>query len=433
MTSATPTSTPGTYQFDLTGVTAGKSVTVNFVPGGVTYGGVANVVQAPATASLNGQAYLDIQFNTYGSNINPSTLVGREFTLGGAGAGVVVDGAPLLMSTTSTDQVYRYFLSPAPGTTVVFPNNGTVTINFNAGSWADENGNLNVASSDQFQLITTGTPGQTDTTQTAFFISILGDVRLDDPTGFISGTNPLVDITGTAMITFSAQNNSPVFTLDASGTMSIYRIGNIASGAAHFVVNMAPLADNPPQPPLIYGAIAIDTNLGFLKSLDITANVQALLELNLTASIQTVKLTLAGIPGDTIFDSYSSTLMSNLSSLGTSIFGSTPLPQAWISAFTAGGITLASSAVRGAYADRQRPARRLDRPRRRQRPAVFHLLRGGQRRRQHRGAHRGRQRSPHADSPAVHVHVAVGRRIEPCRSDELQPRRRALVHPGRRH
>ena len=111
-------------------------MTVNFVPGGATYGGAANVVQAPATATLNGQVYLDIQFNTFGANINPSTLVGREFTLGGAGAGVVVDGAPLLMSTTSGYQVYRYFLSPAPGTTVAFPNNGTVTINFNAGSWA---------------------------------------------------------------------------------------------------------------------------------------------------------------------------------------------------------------------------------------------------------------------------------------------------------
>ena len=60
---------------ELAGVLAGSAA------GSASATGVANVVQAPATASLNGQAYLDVQFNTYGANINPSTLVGREFTL----------------------------------------------------------------------------------------------------------------------------------------------------------------------------------------------------------------------------------------------------------------------------------------------------------------------------------------------------------------
>ncbi len=63
--------------------------------------------------------------------------------------------------------------------------------------------------------------GQTN--QQVFFIQISGELLLNDA-GLTS--DPLVDITGIVMLTVGA---GPVFTLSANGTVSVYKVGNIAS------------------------------------------------------------------------------------------------------------------------------------------------------------------------------------------------------------
>ena len=97
-------------------------------------------------ALLNGRGYLDIAFSDAGgSTLDPTSILdaGAEFFLtGSAAAGVVVNGAPMRLA--GDDHVYRYSFTGAFTT-------GTVTVEFIAGSFADDAGNLSDAQSNRFR------------------------------------------------------------------------------------------------------------------------------------------------------------------------------------------------------------------------------------------------------------------------------------------
>ena len=95
--------------------------------------------------ALNGRQYLDVTFaDPGGSGLDPGSITdpGAEFTLSGsAAAGVVVDGAAVLVSGST----YRYAFSGSFA-------EGPVQLDFAAGSWQDTAQNVNLAESESFQV-----------------------------------------------------------------------------------------------------------------------------------------------------------------------------------------------------------------------------------------------------------------------------------------
>ncbi len=327
----------GVYNFDLTGgsLVAGDQVTIQFATGTWSYGGTPSVPE-PSSEPLTiapgqSESYIDVTYPLISSSpINPATITGHEFTLSGAGAaGVTIGTNPLLISQTTSSETYRYFYT---GSFVP----GLVTVSFNAGSWADSAGDTGTASTQTFQVITQLAPpvaGQSN--QQVFFISISGELKLDVP----GGPSPLLDITGEVTLTIGA---GPVFTLDATGTVFVFKVGNVASGAAHFVLN----ASSGLTVPEFYGVLKLDTNFGFLLPYGITAAATAVLEVNTTSVIQTVQIALTGIPGDMLFDD---STLGDVSALPQSLGGSATFNQSiaanLLSLFQQNGIVLDDSST----------------------------------------------------------------------------------------
>ena len=98
-----------------------------------------------SAGTLNGRQYLDVTFaDTGGSGLDPGSITdpGAEFTLSGsAAAGVVVDGAAVLVSGST----YRYAFSGSFA-------EGPVQVDFAAGSWQDTAQNVNLAESESFTV-----------------------------------------------------------------------------------------------------------------------------------------------------------------------------------------------------------------------------------------------------------------------------------------
>ncbi len=95
-------------------------------------------------STFNGRAYIDVTFSDAGSGLNTSTITdsGQEFTLSGAAAsGVSVNGSPTLLSGTT----YRYSFTGSFGT-------GAVSVNFTAGSFADNAVNTNASATESFTV-----------------------------------------------------------------------------------------------------------------------------------------------------------------------------------------------------------------------------------------------------------------------------------------
>ena len=330
-------SAAGVYNFDLTGggLVAGEQVTIHFAAGTWSYGGTPSVAE-PSSEALTiapgqSESYIDVTYPLIGSSaINPATITGHEFTLGGAGAaGVAIGTNPLLVSQSASSETYRYFYT---GNFVP----GVVTVQFNAGSWADQAGDTGTASTQQFQVISQlAPPAAGQSTQQVFFIQISGELKLDVP----GGPSPLLDITGEVTLTIGA---GPVFTLDATGTVFVFKVGNVASGAAHFVLNTgAGFAV-----PELYGVLKLDTNFGFLLPYGITAQATAVLEVNTTSVIQTVQIALTGIPGDMLFNDPNTADVANLpQSIGGSAAFNQSIAMNLLALFQQNGIVLDDSAT----------------------------------------------------------------------------------------
>ncbi|MGZ6715887.1 MAG: hypothetical protein ACXVFG_14140, partial [Gaiellaceae bacterium] len=303
---AAVTGQDGVYRFTITAgssvpaLAAGQTLTVTYV-GGWNYGsGKSAVVENSQSKSLTQGTFIDIHFNsTGGVALDPTSISGNEISLSGSGLGtgtsmVQLDSthAPTFLSD---GQTVRYYLT---GTFV----KGGVTVTFNDGSWADVAGNTGTAGSESFMVteaLASPTPSAPNPSK-VFFIEISGGLRLDG-LGF-TGDEPIFEIRGRVSLEVG---NRPIpgggtklrFDLDASGTITVIKLGNIASGAAHFVLETGGLNDIQ-----FWGVAAFATNFDFLRNWNITLSGEATLQINMTDDAHSETISLEGIPGDELFN-----------------------------------------------------------------------------------------------------------------------------------
>ncbi|MEI7836328.1 MAG: choice-of-anchor D domain-containing protein, partial [Planctomycetota bacterium] len=266
----TPTLVSGTtYRYSFTGAFTGGLVTVDFLAGGVAdaqgnliagssqsftvhlvdttkpTGALANPANGSSIVdvNLNAQGYIDVTFaDSGGSGLNLATItdVGAEFTLVGAAAsGVTVDGAATLVSGTT----YRYSF------TGVFTG-GTVSVQFTAGAWADNAGNLNDAAPEGFttlhglpEILVSGSGQEIvsgDATPASADGTAFGALNVGSPLSHTfaiqnTGTIPL-NLTGTPRVQVSGANPTD-FIVTTQPTASI-----AASGSSTFTIRFNPTA-----------------------------------------------------------------------------------------------------------------------------------------------------------------------------------------------
>ena len=341
-----PTSTAGNYRFTVTGGTglhSGSHITVTFSAGSWTYGTSPSVFAATTTPTLYPNSYIDVVFNgAPGIALDPHSIDGNEISLNG-GLSVLTDvaNAPQILSDGKT---VRYFISGtfAPG---------KVTVTINDGSWSDVAGDTGVGGSESFQVTdqlgtdSVSTPTN-PTPNRVFFIDISGEIKLQ-AFGFTDPNDPIIDIRGKVTLEFGQVVVSGVnvtqITFDASGTVKIIKIGNIASGAAHFVFQ----SDGSISNTKLYGVAAFETNLDFLHPYaDITGRV--VLQLNTDAEEHDVTISLEGIPGDAIFSldtSTSATQIADLNSVAGTMYHTVDLPDAWKTLFETDSLSTTSIAL----------------------------------------------------------------------------------------
>ena len=90
----------------------------------------------------------------------------------------------------------------------------------------------------------------------------------------------------------------------SEGTAKIIYIGNVASAAGRFVLDVGGLIARDGDFSLIpkfWGVLKFQTNFEFLQRFGIFVDAEAMLQINLTEIERTETLWLEGIPGDTIF------------------------------------------------------------------------------------------------------------------------------------
>ena len=165
-----------------------------------------------------------------------------------------------------------------------------------------------------------------------FFIALSGGMNLQAG-GLFGDTpdEPLLAITGSVELTIGTDpvTHDTRIELTASGTITVIKIGNIASGAADFVLQTgSSLSDIE-----FYGVAAIQTNFDFLQQYGVYLSGMALIEINTTSTDKQVTLSLAGVPGDGLFEVPNGNYSSMISSLPTDTFDKVALPSSWINLF----------------------------------------------------------------------------------------------------
>ena len=155
-----------------------------------------------------------------------------------------------------------------------------------------------------------------------FFISLSGGINLQAG-GLFGDTpeEPLLAIRGAAELDIGTKtlpdgSTQTRFELTASGTVTVIKIGNIASGAAVFVLETT----NGLSSVKFYGVAAIQTNFDFLQQYGIFLSGTALLEINTTTTVQTETLSLEGIPGGVVFAVPNANYSSLVAALPTDTF-----------------------------------------------------------------------------------------------------------------
>ena len=312
---------PGSYRVDVTaaGLAAGDAITLQFAASGDwTYNGQNAVVETTRLVSVGNFTYIDIRFHTAGDiALDTATINGDEFTLAGTGLGSAVPAtAPEDQPTQlGDDNVFRYYFSR--GFT-----SGSVALTFVAGSWQDAAGNTGSAKTESFQIIEAlqddGSDGSQggDALGKIFYIEISGGVKLEG-LGFLD--EPIIDIRGRVVLEigrYELPSGGTVarFSVDASGTIKIVKLGNIGSVAARFVLQAGDTVSGLPE---LWGVAKIQANLDFLKNYGIFAEGSAMLQINTTPSVKTEKISLEGIPGDPIAEG----LTFSISAFSTSVLG----------------------------------------------------------------------------------------------------------------
>ena len=337
------TGTTGTFRYVVTGtgIAGGTHVVVTFNTANWSYDAGAAVLQGTQTVTLADHTYLDVVYrNAGGDGLDPASLTGDEISLSGAGTGsgiTVLTGAPgtaTAPSILADGQTVRYYLT---GHFTA----GLVTVAFADGSWADTVGDTGVGGTagfhviDQLTTADTATPGNPSPSR-VFFIEISGKMLLQ---AFGFTDEPILEIRGKVVLEIGTvhvvDHDVTRFTLDASGTVKVIKLGNIASGAAHFVLEIGGgLGDTK-----LYGVAAFETNLAFLHPYaDLTGRVVLLI--NTDSIVHNETISLEGVPGDAIFaldPTASATQISALNSAAGSLYSKVDLPTAWQTLFETPG------------------------------------------------------------------------------------------------
>ena len=321
---ATERGPPGSYRIAVSGgsIAVGDTITISYAQAAWTYRNQTVSVEntrALTVAANDSLTYIDIRYNSAGEiQLETASFNGDEFTLSGAGLGTAALSTnpkygPNRLGNTN---VFRYYFSR--GFTA-----GPLTVAFRAGAWVDEAGNPGAADEESFQLIEAvplAEPGQP--APRVFFIEISGGVKLQG-LGFTN--EPIIDIRGKVVIeigNFPAPNNQTItrFTLDASGTVKIIKLGNIGSVAARFILQTGDTVTGNPE---FWGVAKIQVNLDFLKNYGIFAEGSALLQINTTPTPKSEKIALEGVPGDLIAED----LDLDLLSLSDTVLGEVGVPS----------------------------------------------------------------------------------------------------------
>ncbi|HEX6131015.1 MAG TPA: hypothetical protein VF044_04745, partial [Actinomycetota bacterium] len=320
---------PGVYRYAVsgTGIVAGSTLNVVYSPGSWTYavgvGHVAGAVEAVRTLPLSGNTYLDVVFaSVAGVELDEASILDATPELAISGGVALADEAPTILDGGRV----RYYLTGSWAA-------GPVTVSFLEGSWADEDGNLGVAGSERFTLVEAlqDTPAGA-TPSKVFFIDISGGMQL----WFVPlvPDEPVLEIRGKVTLEFGKRTLADGtqrfrFTLDASGTIDVYKIGNIASGAASFVLETGGTLGTTE----FWGVAAFATNLDFLLDYGIELKGSILLQINTTDRVQRETITLEGVPGGVVFAVPVAGNPSLLSSLPSDTFNPVALSSDWVSLF----------------------------------------------------------------------------------------------------
>jgi hypothetical protein len=242
-----------------------------------------------------------------------------EISLSGEGAANVslLAIAPSILADGVT---VRFYLDGAFGP-------GAVTVTIIPGSAADKDGNAVIGSAETFTVI--DRLEQADPAapppDRVFFIDLSGGLELNGAGLF---DEPILEIRGKATIeigerTLPDGTKRNRMTLEASGTIKVIKIGNIASGAASFVLETGDSIEDVE----FWGVAAFATNLDVLKPYGITLAGSARLQINLTDRPQRETLTLEGIPGGVMFGIDLAAHAALLAAMPTDTFSKVALPQ----------------------------------------------------------------------------------------------------------
>ncbi|NOS68309.1 MAG: calcium-binding protein, partial [Verrucomicrobia bacterium] len=226
---------------------------------------------------LNGTGgYIDVTFTpVFGRVLDLSSIDGNEFTLTGANSENVVFDAPTRIGTTNT---FRYTITSGSFDA------GVVTVTFTANSWQDKSTdpddtthNNGAASVETIKLLSSSPK---------FFIELTGGVELQ-AAGLTS--DPLFKIEG--RVTFEADLERNVMTLDLSGELFIIKLGTVGATAGRFVLDLSGgLAE-----PQLWGVMTLQTNFSVLEPYGLFLYASGTLQINTTGYEKTETITLRGI------------------------------------------------------------------------------------------------------------------------------------------
>jgi hypothetical protein len=342
-----------TYRYWYTGTFKTGTLDLTLIAGGFNYLNAANEPTPNPAGAMTppldltqkpSSSWIDVRYTAVGGvTLDVATFAdeAREFALTGSGVGgaALLPGAPMLLSSSSDDidndgdgivdeadeTVYRYFVSRGFQA-------GSVAVAFTGANWADTDGNRGVDVTEAFQVIETlkdnGQSGQS--VGRVFYIEISGGIKLQG-LGFTD--EPIIDIRGKVTLEigdFQLTNGNIIkrFTIDASGTIKIIKLGNIGSAAARFVLQAGATVSGNPE---FWGVAKIQANLDFLKNYGIFVEGSALLQINTTNTPKTETIALEGIPGDVIREN----IALSVNGLSGSVLGEVDMSAAFATALGA--------------------------------------------------------------------------------------------------
>ena len=292
--------------------------------GDFTFGGVSRVLATGGSSTPDPDGtFIEIHVDRVGDTaLDPASLANADIALSGdgvtdaAGARTVVADPTRGPELLADGETVRYYLTGAF-------EKGRVQVDWADGAWRDTAGDASVAGSGSFHLIEALEASDAPVPEKIFFIDISGGLELrladvfDENILEIRGKVSLeignVTIDGRKVFRFK---------LDASGTIKVIKLGNIASGAATFVLQSSGgLADLE-----FWGVATFATNLSFLEQYGIFLQGSVLLQVNTTGTTKTETLSLEGIPGGTAF----LLPVAGAPPLPSGTFSPAPLDAAWI-------------------------------------------------------------------------------------------------------